>query len=255
MLEGLHQINQVHNEDGLEEVMIEPEAGLDFTASECHTVCTSTTIPAPLADSLRSTSAGATAAIPAPLTESSRSTSAGATTPTTTPTPLAVSPLPPSTFVLPCSSNSDGSPRPAPSVFSGILQSLGSTAPSLTVIQPIVLDLPIIPHAPSLSTPGLDDYEDEETPIVTPWSSVITPSSPLIVAGSQLAEGSSAAITEPVNIILNDKHWSAFDCHGFKWLIGGTEGWGDWQACVRMLVDSRIKAGFPVRILDYIDVY
>ncbi|KAF7985449.1 hypothetical protein HWV62_5193 [Athelia sp. TMB] len=40
--------------------------------------------------------------------------------------------------------------------------------------------------------------------------------------------------------------WSSFECRGFKWLISGTETWGDWRASIRILTEYRAAAQFPV---------
>lgn len=94
------------------------------------------------------------------------------------------------------------------------------------------------------------DKEEEDMPIIAPWSTVTTTSSPLVAASSLLAEGSIVVMPEPASLFPNYKKWSVFGCHGFNWLIGGTESWGDWRACITMSVDFRIQAGFLV-VLAY----
>lgn len=241
MMEGLHQINQTPNEDALEEVMIEPEVGVNVTGTEHQTFpASSTTIPNSLTASTLDTPP---TTIPTPIAASLLSPSTVATIPA----PLAASPLPSSTGALQCFPNSQGFRTPAPSIFCGIRQTLGSAAPSITEIRPMVIDLPVVPPL-ATSIPELDE-DEEEVPIITRWSTVYPPSSPLAVASPLLAEGSTAATAECTSVIPDYTNWSVFDCNGFKWLIGGAESWGDWQACVRTFVNFRVQAGSLVRLL------
>lgn len=52
----------------------------------------------------------------------------------------------------------------------------------------------------------------------------------------------------PVDVTPNLLKWPAAQCEAFKWLVSGAEGWGDWVTAVRLLMDFREKAGFPVRV-------
>lgn len=56
----------------------------------------------------------------------------------------------------------------------------------------------------------------------------------------------ASVAVHPPDLVPDHKNWSPHECRCFKWLIGDAERWGSWQTCVRLLMDFRCCAGFPV---------
>lgn len=164
---------------------------------------------------------------------------------------LPVSPVAPSTV--------DGAattPTASVSVFSGLLDTLGSVPPVLTAVKPVVFNLPLgDPFSPLqatiIKTPThsisehFNSNDEDEDPIIEPWDTIVnTPSSPSSVHTAHAEPASSTPDDEP-----DFNRWSALDCLYFKWLVTSTENWGNWRACMRMVFDLTQGFSFSVRPL------
>lgn len=151
--------------------------------------------------------------------------------------------VPPLATNILATSTSDGTaptPTPTMSVFGQLLTTLGSATPSLTILKPFVADFPQTPSTHSIA----DHLDDDEFALIEPWVAADPPSSP---SQTEPAPDDGAKDIPDFNI------WSSSDCQGFKWLVGGTESWGNWRTLVRTFLNFRDIGGtsISVRRLKY----
>lgn len=157
----------------------------------------------------------------------SRSTSPSSTLPNIQPTPASLRAL--SVPIVHPGVAASRLPSPLPTTaYPNIEKALRSTASPLRSLSKPVVKAVVTTSVPShLAT--------------TAHSKSLVPGRPK--PRPMLKPGVKAA-----HLIADRENWPPHSIAGFEWLIRDAETWGRWQSCIRMFLNFRQSAGFPVRI-------